>query len=324
MVRQGGLGRGLASLIPPRKKPVQKDINFFGAQGADENVEIEKKDTATQEASASQKSAGLIGDIALKSVIEVPVQSIVSNPYQPRKDFNEEKLQELADSIKVQGLIQPIVVSRKGINEYELIAGERRLEASKIAGMDKIPVVIKKVSDQQKLEMALIENIQRDNLNVIEEARSYKRLQDEFALTQEEIAKQVGKSRSAVANTMRLLSLPIEIQKALSGGKISEGHARTILAISNPEKQRALFELILKENLSVRQVEDKVREVTISTHQRRVRQVDPETREKEEKLSGALGTRVKIKKSAKGGQIAIDYFSTEEFENLFGRLSSLE
>lgn len=339
MARQGGLGRGLASLIPQKKKPQDQDlpkVNYFGQP--DENevpapVEPASSSNATtpsdemEEASVDSESIAStsqnapLKDISLRSVIEVPTTEIVSNPFQPRKYFDPQKLQELADSIGVHGVIQPLVVSRKSDGGYELIAGERRLEASKLAQMEKVPVIIKNVNDQQKLELALIENIQRHDLDVIEESRSYKRLQDEFSLTQEEIAKQVGKSRSAVANIMRLLNLPIEIQKALQSGRISEGHARTILALSNPEKQRALYELIIKENLTVRQVEEKVREVNIASHSRRVKEADPELKQKEEILATALGTKVKIKSGQKGGQVVIEFFSPDELSSLVSRLT---
>lgn len=307
MARASGLGRGLASLIPQKKKTVEaeNEANYFGGD------------------ESTAKKAG-IGDIALKSVIEVPINTIVPNPFQPRKHFHEEKLQELSESIKIHGIIQPLVVTRKGIDQYELIAGERRWQASKLAGIEKVPVVVKNVDDQQKLEMALIENIQRHDLDPIEQGRSFKQMQDLFSLTQEEIGQRVGKSRSAVTNTMRLLNLPIEIQKALQEGKISEGHARTILSVSNPEKQRALFELILKENLNVRQVEDRVREISVQPHKRRIKDADPELSEKEQQLSQVLGTRVKIKKTPKGGQLMIEFFSPEEYDSLCKKLAALE
>ena len=325
MVRQGGLGRGLASLIPQRKKDESKsqEINYFGADlskvGGDADISVRKQNPKT-DVLKEPRQGDTAGDISLRSIMEIPLSAISSNPYQPRTEFDEDKLQELADSIKEHGLIQPIAVSRLSNGSYELIAGERRLEASKIAGLEKVPAVVKNVNDQQKLELAIIENIQRHNLNVIEEARAYKRLQDEFSLTQEETAARVGKSRSTVANIMRLLNLPIEIQKALQNGKITEGHARTILAVSNPEKQRALFELILKENLNVRQTEQKVREIAIDSHTRVMRPKDPDLKGKEEELMSLLGTKVIIKKTRQGGQIVIDYYSNDEFENLFKKL----
>lgn len=324
MAQKGGLGRGLASLIPNKKKVAPGTVNYFGSE-----VKIPQKEEAQQEenedhgSDAEVKKNPKITDVSLKSIIEAPIESISPNPHQPRSNFNEGKLQELADSIKKHGILQPLVVSRKDDGSYELIAGERRLEAGKIAGLTKVPVVVREVTEQNKMELALIENLQRYDLNVVEEARAYKKLQDTFALTQEEIAARVGKSRSAVANVLRLLNLPVEIQKALAEDKITEGHARTILAISNQEKQRALFELILSEHLNVRQTEERVREVTVKTHPRRLKNLDPELRQREQELSESLGTKVKIKKGKDGsGQMMIDFYSSEEFSVLVNKLTS--
>lgn len=312
-----GLGKGLASLIPQKKKPA-----FAGAPAADESLAGksvgEPAKSTSQELSKSQ-SASLQDEF-----LEVPIEKIANNPQQPRHDFAEEELQDLAASIKEHGIIQPLVVTKIAPEQYELITGERRLMAAKIAGLEMVPVIIREEEgEREKLEIALIENIQRKDLNVVEEARAYKKLIEEFDLTQEEISARVGKSRSAIANKVRLLGLPIEIQRALIEGKISEGHARSILAISNPEKQRALFELILRENLTVRQVEDKVREVTVNTHKRRIgaAATDPVIREKEEQLASALGTKVQIKKSGSGGKIVIDFYSPEELESITTKLS---
>lgn len=295
------LGRGLASLIPQKNKPTG-DIG-------------EAKKNIHREISIPQVSA------LQDEFLEVATSKIAANPQQPRHDFDEVELQELADSIKEHGIIQPLIVAKIAPEQYELIAGERRLKASKLAGLEMVPVIVREeAGEREKLELALVENIQRHDLNPIEEARAFKKLIEEFDLTQEQIADKVGKSRSAVANKTRLLALPVEIQRALIEGKISEGHARTILAIENPEKQRALFELILKDNLTVRQAEDKVREVTVSTHQRRISpDADPYLKEKEDQLSQALGTKVTIKKSGGGGKIIVDYYSDEELENIAKR-----
>jgi len=228
-----GLGRGLASLIPPKNK-------------TDQNT------------GASALSAGMPAKTQAVTLqddfLEVPIEKIASNPQQPRHDFDEKELAELADSIKEHGIIQPLVVVKIAPEQYELIAGERRLKASKLAGLKSVPVIIREeAGEREKLELALVENIQRHDLNAIEEARAFKKLIEEFDLTQEDVADKVAKSRSAVANKVRLLGLPIEIQRALEEGRITEGHARSILAIENPEKQSALFELILKDNLTVRQ-----------------------------------------------------------------------
>lgn len=319
MAQQGGLGRGLASLIPQRKKnSAAKETNYFGANSGNDDALVVKKSKSSKAKSLGKKEITSINKTS--GISNIPVDDISPNPYQPRKYFDEEKLQELGESIKDHGILQPLVVGKLENNKYELIAGERRLEASKIAGLEKVPVIIKKFNNEEKLEIALIENIQRHNLNVVEEAIAYKRLRDEFDLTQEEVAQKVGKSRSAVANTLRLLNLPIEIQRALTSGKITEGHARMILTITNPEKQRALFELILKENLNVRQVEKKVREVSIASHKRKAKIRDPEMEDRENRLGTLLGTKVKIKKTREGGQIIVDYYSGEEFNNIFNKL----
>lgn len=301
MPQNFGLGRGLSSLIPPKNKISQppKDYNYFGAQ---------------PELAASAPPLLEEG----KKVEEIEIFKIASNPHQPRKDFDEEKLKELAASIKKNGIIQPLVVAQKG-STFELIAGERRLKAAKIAGLTKVPVIVREADDQQKLELAIIENIQRHDLSPLEEANSYSKLSQEFGLNQEEIALKVGKSRSAVANKLRLLQLPVEIQKALREEKITEGHAKAILAIPDPEKQKALFELILKNNLTVRQTESKTREISIRPHKRIVSQ-DPEFKEIEEKLVRKLGTKIKLSKSGQGGKIIIEFYSREELNSLVEKL----
>jgi len=292
------LGRGLASLIPQKNKPEA------GSDEAKKNIH--------QELSIPQASS------LQDEYLEVPIEKIAKNPQQPRHNFNEAELEELSQSIKEHGIIQPLVVVKIAPEQYELIAGERRLKAAKLAGLAMVPVIVREeAGEREKLELALVENIQRHDLNPIEEGRAFKKLMEEFDLTQEQISERVGKSRSAVANKTRLLALPVEIQRALVEGKISEGHARTILAIENPEKQRALFELILKDNLTVRQAEDKVREVTVNTHQRRLSPAaDPYLKEKEDQIAQALGTKVTIKKSGGGGKIIVDYYSDEELENI--------
>jgi ParB family chromosome partitioning protein len=299
------LGRGLASLIPQKNKPAGN----IGETG-DNNIH--------QELAKTSPSA------LTDEFLEVGIEKIAANPQQPRHDFDEKEMQDLSESIKKHGVIQPLVVAKIAPEQYELIAGERRLKASKLAGLNMVPVIVREeAGEREKLELALVENIQRHDLNVIEEAKAYKKLTEEFDLTQEQIAERVGKSRSAVANKVRLLTLPVEIQRAIIEKKITEGHARSILAIENPEKQRALFELILKENLTVREVEEKVREVTVSTHQRRMGGASPnlEFREKEEHLASALGTKVRIKKSGNGGKIIIDFYSPEELEGIASKIN---
>lgn len=303
MSQQFGLGRGLSSLIPNKQPDSAQTLSQ-----TDEEVVSPKV--------VAPKDESIRGD---NFVIEVAVDQIVANPHQPRLQFDDEKLENLAQSIKVHGIIQPLIVSRKG-NLYELIAGERRFQASKIVGLKKVPVIIREASELQKLELAIIENIQRHDLNPIEEGKAYQKLADDFQMNQEEVAAKMGKSRSLVANKIRLLGLPVEIQKGLVEGKITEGHAKAILSIPNPEKQRALYELILKSNLTVRQVEEKTREVSTKTYKRKSLG-DPELNELENKLVDTLGTKVKISKSGDGGKIVIEYYSKEDLDSLLEKIS---
>jgi ParB family transcriptional regulator, chromosome partitioning protein len=298
MAQSYGLGRGLSSLIPPKNKKIDKpdeSFNYFGSSSGD-------------------KSAA---DPGKKETMYVSVELIVPNPRQPRTDFNKEKLDELALSIKEHGIIQPLVVSRDG-SRFELVVGERRLQAAKLAGLTEVPVIVRQASDQQKLELAVIENIQRHDLNPIEEAKSFQKLVDEFDYSQEDLSKKMGKSRSAIANKMRLLQLPIEIQRALAERRITEGHAKAILAVTGSEKQRALFEMIRASNLTVRQAEDKSRLISVKSHKRTV-SVDPETKDLENRLTGYFGTKVKLVKSGSGGKIVIEYYSPEELNGILNK-----
>lgn len=304
MSQNYGLGRGLSSLIPPKNKKIKepgKDFNYFGSSSSQSG---EKNNTT------SQNQEGQIFD--------VEIDRIVPNPFQPRLNFNREKLEELANSIKKHGIIQPLIVS-KNEKGYELVAGERRLEASKLAGFSKVPVIVQEVDDEGKLNLAVVENIQRHNLNPIEEARAYDRLSREFGFSQEEIAQKLGKSRSSVANKMRLLELPVEVQRAISEEKITEGHAKAVLAVKGKEKQLAFFEMILKDSLTVRQAESKSQEVSIKAHKRKKNR-DPKIEALENQLTGALGTKVKITSSKKGGRIFIEYYSDEELENILSKI----
>jgi ParB family chromosome partitioning protein len=297
--QQHGLGRGLASLIPPKKIPVGDEQAVPAA--------VPSKAAVFAEAERGHR------------VIEVPVDKVVPNPHQPRIYFSEDKLAELSQSIKEHGILQPLTVTHNGDN-YELIAGERRFQAAKLAGLQTVPVIIRDAEERQKFELAIIENVQRHDLNPIEEAKAYKRLAEEFGLSQEEVAKKMGKSRSAVANVVRLLHLPVEIQRAVAEGRISEGHAKALLAIENPEKQRALFEMIVKNGLTVREAEAKAREVSVRPH-KRVTAADPAVKEKEEKLAEVFGTKVKISKAGKGGRIVIEYYGDEDLDHLMRRLA---
>ncbi len=350
MVQQGGLGRGLSSLIPQKtfgnkktstakkavisnstkvKKETKDSVknnsvgeaNYFGGN-YDKKITLSNSSKKTKENHITKTSLRNtpIGDLSLKSIMTVGVEEIIPNPYQPRASFDSNKLQELSDSIVAHGIIQPLVVSHSKNGGYELIAGERRLEASKLAGLKKVPVVVRKATEQNKAEWALIENIQRHDLNPIEEAQAYEKMKDDFNLTQDEIAKKVGKSRSAVANILRLLNLPEEIQEALAMGKITEGHARSILALKDEQKQLDLFQLILKDKLNVRQVEDASKGVKISKNYKLKKDVDPDLLSIENAIADNLNTKVKIRGIKNNGKILIDYYSEEELGQIVEKL----
>lgn len=254
---------------------------------------------------------------------EIDVARVVPNPYQPRKVFNPEALKELSESIREHGVIQPIVVTETPTG-YELVVGERRFRASVLAGLTKIPAIVKSsLGDQTKLEVALIENIQRQELNPIEEAQAYDRLIKAFDLTQDQVAKKVGKSRPAIANTLRLLNLPAEIQRAIIEGKITEGHARAILGLPDHEKQLLMYKATVEQGLNVRQVEQKVREVTVRRHLDAAAP-DPKLMALETELRGKLGTQVKIQRQGRGGRITIEFFSDEELDEIVHKMAEAE
>lgn len=334
MTQNYGLGRGLSSLIPQKRKPTddsgssekisepKENFNYFGGSPTTKDTFVGSP--APKNTSVVPKITDLkegISPLVIpnpKDIQEIDISLVIPNPHQPRISFDENKLQELANSIKEHGIIQPITVTKNG-NQYEIIAGERRFQAAKLAGLKKIPAIIREASEQNKLELSIIENIQRHDLNPIEEAKSYKKLMEEFDVSQEEAAIKLGKSRSAVANKIRLLNLPVEIQRSLIEGKITEGHCKLLLAIPNPEKQRAFYELIIKNNLTVRQTENKTKEVVVRTHKRSVT-VDPKIKQIEDELSEVLGTKVKLTKSGGGGRIVIEYYSQEELDNILGKI----
>lgn len=254
---------------------------------------------------------------------EIDISLISPNPYQPRKVFDQAALRELADSIREHGVIQPLVVTKTPTG-YELVVGERRFRASQLAGLIKVPVIIKQqLEDQTKLEVALIENIQRQELNPIEEAQAYERLMRTFSLTQEQVAKKVGKSRPAVANTVRLLNLPAEIQRGVIEGKVTEGHARALLGLQDPEKMILMYKTILEQGLNVRQVEMKVRELSIRK-QLDAAAPDPKLIALETDLRSKLGTQVKIQRQGRGGKITIEFFSEEELSDIVARMASTD
>lgn len=264
------------------------------------------------------------------SVFQIEVDKIVPNPHQPRRYFDEAALTDLANSIREFGIIQPLVVTKviqpteSGENvTYQLIAGERRLQAAKRVGLRTVPVVIKQISmDRERLELAIIENVQREDLNPLETARSYARLQDEFGLTQREIAVRMGKSRETVANTLRLLNLSTEIQKAIESGKINESHARVLLQVSDPKQQQEMFESILRFKPTVRELKAKVRHGKIGVNRDfGFGSMNPELIAFQSRLEEVLGTKVQIVDDGDKGKITINYYSPEELSDLINRLS---
>jgi ParB family chromosome partitioning protein len=257
------------------------------------------------------------------SINEISVESIEVNPYQPRTHFDQETLHELADSIKTQGIIQPITVRAMGNDKFQLISGERRLQASKIAGLEKIPAYIRTANDQQMLEMALIENIQRENLNALEVALSYQRMITECNLKQDELGERVGKNRSTVNNYLRLLKLPPDIQAALRDDEISMGHARALIGIENVALQLSIFKQLIDQELSVRKLEDLVRESTEGVKKTKVvkdanaSHKDPEINHVQQKLSSFFGTKIMIKADDKyKGEIKIPFMNTEDLNRI--------
>lgn len=280
------LGRGLGSLIPNAPRP-----------------------TLTEQVIPESR----------KEVLDVPVDNVRENPRQPRAHFSPADLEDLIASIKQHGVMMPIVVTRLG-DGYELIAGERRLRASKALGLATIPAIVREANEQEKLELALIENIQRQDLNAVEEAIAYKALLDEFNLTQDQVAARVGKSRSAVANIVRLLDLPDDVIAALREGRITKSHARTLLSEENPDRRRTLFQSMLNGGMTVREVEARVG-ANASKFQRPSSKKDPNIAAHENKLREIFGTKVEIQEKSGKGKISISFFSKEELLELLNRLA---
>lgn len=258
-----------------------------------------------------------------ETIREVKISEIKSSRYQPRRHFDLDKQKELADSIREKGIIQPILI-RPSKDGYELIAGERRLQAAKSIGLDRIPAIVKDVIDSETLEIALIENIQREDLNPIEEAEAYQRLIKEFNLTQEGVANKVGMDRSSVTNTLRLLKLPLEIQKQVSTGVISMGHARAILSLESEIQQLEVCEKIVKKGLSVREIEGLVKRMKkgdVSHETSRVSEPDIMLADCEEDLMRILGTKVRIKQDTRGkGKIEIEFYSNSDLDRIIEKI----
>lgn len=292
------LGKGLQSLIPQKQKSA--------------DVEYPKLSQPLRDRK--------------ESVFNIDIKNIRTNPYQPRHEMDLESLKDLSESIKQHGILQPLIVtkvvrdtSRGQDVDYQVVAGHRRLEAARIAGLPFVPAIVRDSTDQQKLELALVENIQRSDLNPIERALGFKRLQEEFDLTHDEIAKKVGKSREFVSNSLRLLNLPDSVQDSLRTSRISEGHARAMAGIKNPSAQKALLDEILANSLSVRQVEQRVREVYVASHKRKV-VFDPEIKKIAQKLEMYLGKKVNLKKSGVGMRLQLDFEDKNDLESIVRKI----
>ena len=293
------LGRGLSA--------------FFPEHDDSEGAEASSGDESSKQALADPQKR-------VNVVLEVPVDNIRPNPHQPRKEFDEDRLEELASSIKEHGLIQPITVRYIGEKRFELISGERRLRASKLAGIEELPAYIREVNDEDIISYALIENIQREDLNPIEVALGYQRLLEEADYTQAEVANKVGKNRSTVANMLRLLNLPAFVQAALRDEKLSMGHARALLSVEDPKDQKAIFKKIIKKGYSVRQTEKAVKALKEDAKKTKKKSTkDTQSaflKEISNRLRSKLSTKVNIKSKKNGGEIRIEYYSDEELERL--------
>jgi ParB family transcriptional regulator, chromosome partitioning protein len=253
---------------------------------------------------------------------ELAISEIGRNPYQPRQALDEKGLDDLAASIAAHGILQPLLVSRAS-SGWILIAGERRLRAAQLAGLERVPVVVRSTDEREQLALALVENLQRADLNALEEAAAFRQLMDEFGLTQEEVATKVGKSRPAVANTLRLLDVDPAVQAALRDGLISEGHARALAGLSDRADQRAILQIVIKRSLSVRKTEDRVRQVREGAA--RAKRTSPAISPDMERLQGglrdALGTKVTLSRARKGGRITIEYYDDDDLGRLYERLT---
>jgi len=300
MARRIGLGRGLDALLDNND---DNDIKI---------APVAPVESETDSASPS----------STPGTVQLPIDKLVPNPGQPRKNFDETELNELAASIKTYGIIQPVIAANAGDGTYIIIAGERRTRAAKLAGLSAVPAIIRDYTDQKKLEISLIENIQRTDLNPIEEAAAYKNLMDFSNLSQDELAMRMGKNRSTVANALRLLKLPVEIQKSLEEGRVSSGHARALLSITDAKARDKLFMELLAGDISVRETEKKASALNSEKSKenktaKKGKDRPPEVDAMEEKFIGKLGTKVVIDGDINKGRIIIDYFSMEDLERLY-------
>jgi ParB family chromosome partitioning protein len=299
MAKQFGLGKGLGALIP--------DTDILAA--------VVEKGPSGAIAEATQVTEGLA---------TLPISKLRPNPDQPRRTFSPESLEELASSLRTHGLIQPIVAEEASNGTYVIVAGERRYRAAQIAGLLELPVLVRSFSPEKRLEIALIENVQREDLNPVEEAEAYRTLMAMGGRSQEEVADVVGKSRSSVANSVRLLRLPEVVLSSLRDGSISPGHAKALLTVVDPSRRERLFARMIAEGISVREAEAAAQELNSAAPraakdaQKPERPRTPEIRQLEERLIGILGTKVSVKGSAEKGTIAIEYYSLDDLERILG------
>lgn len=355
------LGKGLGSLIPQKENPptevppldvlhhqdkIEERIYTFYDEGGSEMTNDKGLMTnnpgvpiqTTTSAPVVRANTDVPQPRKVESVFWIEVAKIQPNPYQPREAFNIDDLTSLAESIREHGILQPLLVTKKEIElasgidvRYELIAGERRLRAAKLAGLREVPVMVRSsaMAAKDKLELALIENVQREDLNPLERARAFDQLISEFGLMQKEVADRIGKSREVVANSLRLLKLPVEIQTAISSNDLTESHARVLLSLDgDPEAQHHLFERIRTTNLTVRDAELAARGTgaTMRTARRRGAgaRLDPDSREVQKRLEEVFGTRVKLLKKGEQGRIVVEFYSDEELEGILNRIAKRE
>jgi len=261
---------------------------------------------------------------ALSGLLEAAVDEIIPNPRQPRSAVRDQDVAELAASIGEHGIIQPLIVARRAEGGYQLIAGERRWRAAKLAGLKHVPVIVKDAAPQQMLELALVENVQRADLNPLEEALAYEHLAQDFGLSQADIARRVGKSRVAVTNVMRLLQATDALKQALLDGRISEGHGRALLGLTDAVEQEQVLDIVIRRELSVRQTEALVQKIRDHKAAPQAKAATPEVRALEERFQASLGTRVQLRAGHSGGRVVIYYYSDEEFQALYQRLTGEE
>ena len=315
--RKNGLGRGLDALFPDKKTASKEnEVKFTAKVEKKTEPAVKVKNVKERTETPRQKKVPMM----------VKISMVEPNQNQPRKQFDEDALLELTESVKQYGILQPLLVSEKK-DYYEIIAGERRWRAAKLAGLKEVPVIVKEFSEQELVEISLIENIQREDLNAVEEAMAYKRLMDEFHLKQDEIADRVGKSRTAVTNSMRLLKLSAKVQQMLIDEMITAGHARAILAVSDMEKQESLAMRVFDEKLSVRETEKLVKAVLAPPKEKKSHSYSAEDaayENLEEKMKSIMGTKVLIhRKKNDKGKIEIEYYSRDELERIIDLFESI-